>query len=125
MEEITGTLTTVKLAELVVVPPVVVTEIGPVVAPTGTAAVIWPGETTVTAVAASPLNATVGTVVVALVRLLPLIVTISPTGPVVAVKLAMLGTATRVKLEELIAVPPVVVTVIGAVMALAGTGTDI
>ena len=37
---------TVKAVELVVMPPGVVTEIGPVVAPEGTVAVIWAPETT-------------------------------------------------------------------------------
>ena len=43
-----------KVAELVAVPPVVVTAIFPVIAPVGTIAVIWRSETTVNVVAATP-----------------------------------------------------------------------
>ena len=45
---------TVKFAELVAVPPVVVTAIFPVIAPVGTVAVIWRSETTANVVAAAP-----------------------------------------------------------------------
>jgi hypothetical protein len=46
-DEIVGAGTTVKEPELVAVPPGVVTEIGPLVAPTGTVAVICVSEFTV------------------------------------------------------------------------------
>lgn len=120
-EVIVGAPTTVKLVELVAVPPVVVTEIEPVVAPTGTTAEIWVGDTTVTTVADTPLKATVGVIVVALIKLVPLIVTVVPTEPDVGLKLATLGTGTTVKLPALVAVPPLVVAVTVPVCAPAGT----
>ncbi|NBT63679.1 MAG: hypothetical protein EBT02_18150, partial [Planctomycetia bacterium] len=49
---------TIKLAVVVTVAPGVVTEIGPVVAPVGTLAVIWLAEFTTTVVAVTPLNLT-------------------------------------------------------------------
>ena len=53
--ETTGMTCTVKFVELLTVPPGVVTEIAPVVAPTGTAAVICVAEPTVYDVALVPL----------------------------------------------------------------------
>ena len=71
-------LVIVKLALLVAVPPGVVTLIVPVVAPAGTVAVIWVSLFTAKA-AVVPLNFTA----VAPLRLLPVMVTLVPTGPLV------------------------------------------
>ncbi len=65
--------------------------------------------------AAFPLNVTT----VAPVKLVPLIVTLVPARPFVGVKLVIVGTTA--KLLPLVAVPPDVVTVIGPVVAPAGT----
>src|SRR5258705_302260 len=66
----------------------------------------------------TPLNRTA----VAPVKLVPLIVTLVPTGPLVGVKLVMVGPlAVTVKLLALVAVPPEVVTLIGPVVAPPGT----
>jgi hypothetical protein len=65
--------------------------------------------------AAVPLKLTA----VAPVKLAPLIVTAVPAGPLTGVKLAIAGAA--VKLDALVAVPPGVVTLIGPVVAPAGT----
>jgi hypothetical protein len=73
---------TVKFATLVAVPPGVVTEIFPVVAPVGTVAVICVAELTVKLVAATLLKLTA----VAPVKPVPVIVTTVPTGPDVGVK---------------------------------------
>jgi hypothetical protein len=81
-----GTVT-VKLAADAAVPLEVVTEILPVVAPLGTVAVIWVALVTENA-AAMPLNATD----VAPVRLVPVIVTLLPLGPLAGEKPAMVGT---------------------------------
>src|SRR6202007_2827523 len=81
-----GGLMTVKLPALVAVPPGVVTLIGPLVAPDGTVAVIVVAELTVK-LALVPLNRTA----VAPVKLVPLMVTLVPTGPLVGVKLEMVG----------------------------------
>ena len=69
--------------------------------------------------AARPLNATA----VAPVKFVPLIVTLVPTGPLAGVKLIIVGGAllTTVKLFELVAVPPGVVTPSGPVVTPAGT----
>jgi len=64
--------------------------------------------------AAIPLKVTV----VAPVKLVPLIVTLLPTGPLAGVKLAIAGTI--VKLVALVAVPPGAVTLSGPVVAPAG-----
>ncbi len=45
---------TVKVAELVTVPPLVVTAIFPLIAPVGTVAVIWRSDTTANVVAVTP-----------------------------------------------------------------------
>jgi hypothetical protein len=67
--------------------------------------------------AAAPLNLTL----VAPVKLVPLIVTAVPTGPLVGVKLVIVGGLTTVKLLALVAVPPAVATLSGPVVAPAGT----
>ena len=69
-------------------------------------------------VAAVPLNLTAD----APVKFVPVIVTLVPTGPLAGVKLVIVGAlALTVKLAELVAVPPGVVTLTGPVVAPAGT----
>jgi hypothetical protein len=65
--------------------------------------------------AALPLNVTA----VAPVRVVPVIVTRVPTGPLAGVKLVIVGVT--VKLLALVAVPAAVVTLSGPVVAAAGT----
>ena len=114
--EIVGGLMTVKLFALLAVPPEVVTLIGPLEAPAGTVAVMAIAEFTAK-LALVPLNSTA----VAVVKFVPLIVTLVPTGPLVGVKLEMVGGLMTVKLLALLAVPPAVVTLIGPLEAPAGT----
>jgi hypothetical protein len=106
----------VKLDELVTVPPGVVTLIVPVVAPVGTVVAI-DVAVTVPRVAAVPLNFTL----VAPVRFVPVMVTAIPTPALVGVKLVTVGAGTTVKLDELVTVPPGVVTLIVPVVAPVGT----
>ena len=69
-------------------------------------------------VALTPLNETA----VAPVKFVPLIVTLVPTGPLVGVKLVIVGgLAVTVKGLALVAVPPGVVTLTGPVVAPVGT----
>jgi hypothetical protein len=118
---------TVKLAVLVAVPPGVVTEILPVVAPVGTVAVICVAEFTVNDVALVVLNFT--TLVVKLapltvpLKFVPVIVTDVPTGPKVGVNELIVGAGTgvTVKLVALVFCPAAVYTWIGPVVAPAGT----
>src|SRR5882762_6810128 len=77
---------TVKLLALLAVPAEVVTLIGPLGAPAGTVAVIAVAEFTVK-LALVPLNRTA----LAPVKFVPLIVTLVPTGPLLGVKLAIVG----------------------------------
>src|SRR5438094_7806091 len=107
---------TVKLAALLAVPSEVVTLIGPLVAPAGTVAVIAVAEPTVK-LALVPLNSTA----LAPVKLVPLIVTLVPTGPLLGVKLEIVGGLMTVKLAALLAVPSEVVTLIGPLVGAAGT----
>ena len=58
---------------------------------------------------------------VAPVKFVPLIVTLVPAGPLVGVKLVIVGGLSTVKLLALVAVPPGVVTLSGPVVAPAGT----
>jgi hypothetical protein len=105
---------TVKLVELVAVPPAVVTLIGPVVALAGTVALIFVLESTWKTDDA-PLNLTA----TAPVKAVPEIVTLSPTFPLPGAKLAMLGLT--VKFPALVAVRAAAVTLILPVVAPAGT----
>ena len=107
---------TVKLLALVAVPAGVVTLNGPVVAPAGTVAWIAVAEVTVK-LALTPLNVTDE----APVKLVPLIVTLVPTSPLVGVKLAIVGALVTVNGLALVAVPPGVVTLSGPVVAPVGT----
>src|SRR5207302_2438669 len=83
---------TLKLDALDVVPPGVVTEIGPLVPAAGTVAVTCVSERTLND-AAVPLNTTD----VAPVNPEPLIVTLAPTGPLAGVKLLIAGAATTLE----------------------------
>jgi len=113
---IVGGPITANAPALVAVPPGVVTEIGPVAAPAGTAAVIWAAEFTVKA-ALVPLNWTD----VAPVKLVPVMTTLVPTGPLVGEKPEIVGAGITMNGAVLVAVPPGVVTEIGPVVAAAGT----
>jgi hypothetical protein len=116
------TVVTVKFVELVAVPLGVVTEIGPVVAPVGTVALIRVAFCT-EKVAETPLKRTA----VAPVKFVPLILTEVPTGPLVGLNDVIVGApvAVTVKFVELVAVPVGVVTRIGPVVAPVGTVTVI
>src|SRR5439155_1265921 len=89
---------------------------GPLVAPAGTVGVFavaeWTGK-----LGLVPLNSTA----LAPVKLVPLIVTLVPTGPLAGVKLVTVGGLMTVKLLALLAVPSGVVTPIGPLVAPAGT----
>jgi hypothetical protein len=108
----------VKFEELVAVPPGVVTVILPVVAPGGSVAITLLSFTNVNA-ADDPLNRTALTPV----KWFPLIVTKVPATPPEGEKPLMVGALlpVTVKLEELVAVPPGVVSVIRPVVAPVGT----
>ena len=97
---------TVKLVALVPVPPGVVTAMGPVTAPVGTSASTSVSFLTWKLVAATPPKVTF----VVPVKLLPVIVTAVPTGPLVGLKPVMEGTT--VNAPALVATPPSVVMVI-------------
>ena len=58
---------------------------------------------------------------VAPVKLVPVMVTLTPTSPLVGLKLVIVGGGTTVKLLALVAVPADVVTASGPVVAPAGT----
>ncbi|HMI52156.1 MAG TPA: hypothetical protein VK525_11625 [Candidatus Saccharimonadales bacterium] len=108
---------TVKFPDEVTVPPGAVNEIFPVVAPEGTAAVICVALLTVN-VAAVPLKETV----VAPARLVPVIVTLAPTTPLVGAKLVIVGAAAvTVKVPAELVAPLGVVSEIFPVVAPAGT----
>ncbi|OFW77955.1 MAG: hypothetical protein A2Z48_11415 [Actinobacteria bacterium RBG_19FT_COMBO_70_19] len=109
-------MVTLKLVELVAVPPGVVTAIGPVVAPAGTVALIRVFELTVK-VAEVPWNLTA----VAPEKAVPRMTTEVPTGPLVGSKEVMVGTPVTVKLVELVAVPSESVTAMGPDVAPEGT----
>jgi hypothetical protein len=115
-----GPAVTVNEDELVAVPPGVVTVSTPVVAPVGTVAVICVAELTVK-IAVKPLNRTV----VAPVRLLPVMTTDVPTGPLAGVTVVIVGAATTVNALALVTVPPGVVTEMGPVAAPVGTTATI
>lgn len=114
-------LPTVKFVVLVPVPAGVVTEIGPVVAPVGTLALICELELANHWVAPTPLNLTEDT----LLKLLPLMVTIVPTFPLVGLKLVIVGPPppplVTVNEVALVAVPFAVVTEMAPLVAAPGT----
>jgi hypothetical protein len=115
---------TVKLEELVAVPPGVVTLMGPVVAPEGTVAVILVEEFTVND-ADTLLNVTDVVVKPLPLKLVPLMVTEVPTGPEVGEKELMVGAGRTVKFDRLEPVPPDAVTFIGPEVAPEGTAAVI
>ena len=88
---IVGAGTTSKLVELVAVPSAFVTSIGPSVAPVGTVAVIVVLFTTLNDAALRLLNST--WVAAGLLKFVPVIVTVVPTGPLVGVKDVIVGAA--------------------------------
>jgi hypothetical protein len=104
-----------KLAALVAVPPGVVTAIGPLVAPAGTIAVIWPAESTVKP-ACLPLNFTA----VAPVKLVPLTTTAVPT-PRSGETPVIVGATCTVSAFALVAKPPPFTTTMEPLVALSGT----
>ena len=107
---------TVNGDELEPVPLTVVTEMGPVVAPSGTVAWIWESESTVN-LASLSLNCTH----LAPLKLAPRISTAVPNGPPVGVNELIVGLGTSVNEDELRPVPLAVVTEIGPVVAPVGT----
>ena len=116
----TTTTVTVKFVELVAVPLGVVTRIGPVVAPVGTATVILvPAPFTAKPSAFTLSNETA----VAPVKLVPLILTDVPIGPLVGLNDEIVGApvVVTVKFAGLVAVPSGLMTAIGPVVAPAGT----
>ena len=117
-EVMEGVGMTVKLVALLAVPPGVVTESLPLLAPLGTDAVMEVALTKVNVIAGVPLNLTA----VAPVKLLPVIVTFCPIGPLTGVKEVMDGAGMTVKFDALLAVPPGVVT--ESFPLLAPLGTD-
>src|ERR1700722_14111513 len=110
-----GRYSTVKIAELVAVPPEVVITIFPVFAPAGTVAVTFVSEFTTNVVACTPPNDTF----VAWVRLTPVMATAVPSGPLAGVKLWIDGVTRKFRL--LFKLPPGIVTVKIPVVAPAGT----
>ena len=85
---------TVKLVELVATPSGLVTEIGPVVAPAGTVAVIlW--RLPIVNAADTPLNLTAVTSGSGPVKLSPVITTAVPTEPLVGLNDEIVGAAAR------------------------------
>ena len=101
---------------LIPVPVGVVTLIGPLLAPPGTAVVIWISLSTVKLLDV-PLNFTS----VVPVRAVPLMTTFALVRPAVGVKLLTTGTAPTVKLFTLVPVPAAVVTETSPVVAPEGT----
>ncbi len=119
---IVGVGSTLKLDPLVMVTPLVVTVIGPSLAPTGTKVVMLVAIEDVTD-AITPLNLTVG--VGDVLKFVPDIVTVAPMAPLFGVKLVIMGVANTVKLAALKIVMPLVVTEIFPVEVPEGTITVI
>jgi hypothetical protein len=114
-----GAGTTSKLAALVTVTPLDVTEMRPSAAPAGTVTTMVVALEEVT-VALTPLkNCTTGEAP----KLVPLMVMVAPTAPVAGVKPVIVGVGRTVKLEALATVTPLEVTEMGPVAAPAGTVT--
>src|SRR4029077_20725369 len=113
-----GGTVTVKLTPLLARPPTVTTTL-PVVAPAGTGATMLVADQLV-GVTVVPLNLIVLVPCVA-PKLVPVIVTDVPTGPLVGARLVRLGGTVTVKLTPLLARPPSVTTTL-PVVAPAGTG---
>jgi hypothetical protein len=111
-----GVGNTVKLDELVIVTPLVITEIGPSRAPAGTTVVILVVVEDVT-LATTPLNDTEGDPL----KFVPEIITVAPTAPLTGLKPVIVGVARTVKFEELETVTPLTVTDINPDVAPGGT----
>jgi len=107
-----------KLPTEIAAPPLVVTAMGPLVAPAGTCVETDVGELTVN-VAPTPLNVTA----VAPTSPEPVIVTAAPTAPAAGRNEATVGTT--VKVADEVAVPDAVLTVTLPVVAAAGTEVEI
>lgn len=114
--EINGLGNTVKFDVLVMVMPLVVTEIGPVTALSGTSTVILFALDVVT-FEAIPLNDTAGDGL----KCAPVIITVAPIAPLVGLNPVISGVGKIVKLEALAIVTPLTVTEISPVDASAGT----
>jgi hypothetical protein len=114
---------TVKVAALLIVTPLVVTEIFPVEAPTGTCVVMLVGDDAETVVV-TPLNLTTFSIGVA-PKFVPVIITSAPTAPLVGLKLVIVGVDKIIKLVALLMVTPLTVTVIFPEVAAFGTITVI
>ena len=110
-------LVTVKLLVEVPVPPGPVTAMGPVVAPAGTVTVIWVAEFATKPLAATPLNVTC----VASSKKLPVSTTTVPAGPAAGANDVTTGASITVKLVADVPVATGVVTLMGPVVAPAGT----
>jgi hypothetical protein len=116
---ILGVGRTVKATPLLATPLTVTTTL-PVVAPPGTGAVMLVALQVV-GVLVVPLNVTVLVPCVA-PKFVPVIVTDTPIGPDVGLRLVILGVGRTVKATPLLATPPTVTTTLPLV-ALVGTGT--
>ena len=114
--EIEGEGKTVKSVALNIVTPLVVTDIGPVVAPLGTVVVMLVALAADT-VAATPSKDTEGEAL----KLVPVIITVAPTAASEGLKAEIAGTGSTVKFEVLCTVIPLEVTAILPVVAPAGT----
>ena len=115
-----GGWVTVNELELVATPEGVVREIGPVMAPLGTCAVMSVDELTTKLGSAVPLNFTL----VAPVKFVPWMSTPVPTGPLVGVSESIVGGGSAhepVNQDELQASPPAVDTEMGPEFAKIGT----
>ena len=116
--EIVGARNTVKLPLDVTLPPGVVTDTVPLVVPDATTAVICVLESTVNwSRRPIPLRRTA----VAPVKFVPVIITVEPIGPLVGVKLEMVGAGMTVNEPLDVALPPDVVTATVPVVAPTGT----
>lgn len=113
---IVGVGNTVKLGMLKIVTPPVVTDILPVVVPSGTTTVMLEALDDRT-VADTPLNDTNGDAL----KLLPLIVMMALAAPLVGVKLDMDGAGRTVKLDPLLILILFTVIAMSPVVAPAGT----
>jgi hypothetical protein len=111
-----GVEITAKFVALVTLPPGPVTVIGPLVAPAGTLATICV-SLEIMKTAGWPLKLTA----VAPLKFVPVKVTLLPARPEAGEKLVSVGTGMTVKLEALVTTPAGLVTVIGPVVAPAGT----
>src|SRR5512143_4123743 len=104
---------------LMVPPTVLVTAIGPVVAPVGTVALSCVSAAAKKLWAAVPLKYTD----LVPVKFHPRRITNVPTGPMLVSNESMIGALVTVKLRLLVPAPKLLVTVIGPVVAVFGTVT--